>query len=224
VSQVLLFSLAGAANPILLTATMVMLLLPSPKRLLLGYLLGAYLTSITLGLVIVFALQGSSVVDTAKNTLSPAADIALGLILVLVAALEKRHQTSSGQRTKTRADEPKKTPRWREFLNKGKPRDTFVVGALLTLPGAAYLAGLSQISKQSLSTTATVLCVVGFNLVMLAFLEVPLVGYTFAPDWTRRALDRFKDFLNRDGERILLTVALVLGLALVARGLVELLG
>ena len=78
-SQVLVLSLTAALNPTLLTATTVMLLLPSPKRLLLGYLLGAYMTSITLGLVIVFGLQGSGAVETTKNTLSPAADIALGL-------------------------------------------------------------------------------------------------------------------------------------------------
>jgi hypothetical protein len=35
-SQVLFFSLAAAFNPTLLTATTVMLLLPTPKRLLLG--------------------------------------------------------------------------------------------------------------------------------------------------------------------------------------------
>ena len=41
-SQVLIFACTAAFNPTLLTATTVMLLLPSPKRLLLGYLLGAY--------------------------------------------------------------------------------------------------------------------------------------------------------------------------------------
>ena len=84
-SQAFVFSLTAALNPSLLTATTVMLLLPSPKRLLLGYLLGAYMTSITLGLVVVFVLKDSGAVDTTKNTLSPAADIALGLILITVA-------------------------------------------------------------------------------------------------------------------------------------------
>jgi hypothetical protein len=69
-----------------------------------------------------------------------------------------------------------------------------------------------------------VLCVIGFNLVMLAILEVPLLGYTFAPDWTRTALQHFKEVLTRHGERILIIGALVMGLALVLRGLVELLG
>jgi hypothetical protein len=54
VGQVLLFALGAALNPTLVAASTVMMLLPSPKRLMLGYLLGALMTSITLGLVIVF--------------------------------------------------------------------------------------------------------------------------------------------------------------------------
>ena len=70
----------AALNPTLLTATTVMLLLPNASRLMLGYWLGAMVTSITLGLVIVFALEGSGAESTTKNTLSPAADLALGAI------------------------------------------------------------------------------------------------------------------------------------------------
>ena len=47
------------------------------------------------------------------------------------------------------------------------------------------------------------LCVIAFNLVMLAILEIPLLSYTFAPDWTPRAMQRVKEVLTRHGERIL---------------------
>ena len=63
-SRVILFSLTAAINPTLVAATTVMLLLPSPKRLMLGYLLGAYLTSITIGCVIVLSLGQSGAVTT----------------------------------------------------------------------------------------------------------------------------------------------------------------
>ena len=54
--------LTAALNPTLLTATTVMLLLPSPKRLLLGYWLGAMTTGVTVGLAIVHWLSGSGTV------------------------------------------------------------------------------------------------------------------------------------------------------------------
>ena len=43
-----------------------------------GYLLGAYTTSITLGLVIVFTLQGSSTESTSKHTIGPVEDLVVG--------------------------------------------------------------------------------------------------------------------------------------------------
>jgi hypothetical protein len=58
--SIILWAIAAAFNPTLLGATTVMLLLDHPKRLLLGYLLGALMTSLTLGMVIVFTLDGSS--------------------------------------------------------------------------------------------------------------------------------------------------------------------
>jgi Protein of unknown function (DUF2910). len=82
---VLVFALSAALNPTLLAATTVMLLLPNPKNLMLGYLLGALMTSITLGLVIVFSLEDSGAVSVTQNTLSPAADFVLGLIALVVA-------------------------------------------------------------------------------------------------------------------------------------------
>ena len=60
--DVLLFSLTAMANPTLIAVTTVMLLLPSPKKLMFCYLIGALFTSITLGIVIVFAAKNSGVV------------------------------------------------------------------------------------------------------------------------------------------------------------------
>src|SRR6476660_10170739 len=83
--QVILLSLAASFNPTLVAATTVMLLLDKPAKLMLGYLLGAYLTSITLGLVIVFSASNSGATNTTENTLSTAVDIALGGIALVAA-------------------------------------------------------------------------------------------------------------------------------------------
>ena len=81
--KVFAFSLTAALNPTLLTAVTVMLTLERPKRLLSGYLLGALVTSVTCGLLLVFALPGSSTSSTAKHGVDPVLNIALG-VLVLV--------------------------------------------------------------------------------------------------------------------------------------------
>ncbi|HEY2202089.1 MAG TPA: GAP family protein, partial [Solirubrobacteraceae bacterium] len=84
-SQVILLSLTASLNPTLVAVTTLMLLLDKPAKLMAGYLLGAYLTSITLGLIIVFSLSNTSTTNTTQNTISPAVDIALGAIALAVA-------------------------------------------------------------------------------------------------------------------------------------------
>ena len=83
--DIFLLSLFAMLNPSLLAATTLMLLLPNPKRLMIGYLLGAYMTSITLGLLIVFTLHGSSTESTSRHTVSPAEDIVVGLLVLTIA-------------------------------------------------------------------------------------------------------------------------------------------
>src|SRR5947208_9748555 len=78
--DIFLLALLAMFNPSLLAAVTVMLLLPNPKRLMVGYLLGAYTASITLGLVIVFTLYGSGTESSSKHTVGPVEDIVVGLL------------------------------------------------------------------------------------------------------------------------------------------------
>lgn len=93
------------------------------------------MTSITLGLVIVFALKGSSAVSTTENTLNPAVDLALGAIALLAAFVlgTGRDKRISERRRARKGPQPEKgPPRWQQALSKGSARTTFVVGAVLT--------------------------------------------------------------------------------------------
>src|SRR3954452_17969430 len=85
VDQILIFAFTAMINPTLVAATTVMLVIDNPRRLMLGYLMGAMMTSVTIGLVIVFALQDSGTVDTAKRTINPIADLVIGGLLLVIA-------------------------------------------------------------------------------------------------------------------------------------------
>jgi hypothetical protein len=224
-SQVILLSLTASLNPTLVAATTVMLLLDRPVRLMAGYLLGAYVTSITLGLVIVFSLSNSSAKNTTENTISPAVDIALGALALMVAFVlyTGRHERLKERRRERKAAKPDKgPPRWQRELSKGSPRVTFVVGALLTLPGASYLAGLDEIHKLKYSTATTVLIVIGFNLVMLWLLEVPLASFLVAPEWTPRAIERAKVWVSRHAHMFAVRGFAALGVLLIIKGIIGL--
>jgi hypothetical protein len=231
--SVFLLSLLAMFNPTLLAAVTIMLLLPSPKRLMLGYLLGAYTTSITLGLVIVFALPGSSTESTSKHTIGPVEDIVIGVLAVAVAfvlgtgrdqpARERRREKKDATlRARQEAGKPTESLPLR-MLGKGDPKVTFVVGVLLSFPGVSYLDALDHIHKLNPGTVPTVLLVVGFCLIELLLLEVPLLGYLFAPERTRGAITRFRGWMGRRGRTAAVIGAAVIGGWLLARGLITLL-
>lgn len=216
------FALTAALNPSLLTATTVMLLLPKPKRLLLGYWLGAMTTGLTLGIVIVNWLKKSGFVSSSKHTVSPGIDIALGVLVLVVAVVIGTGEWSKrrAKRREKRASRPKKVPKWQQTLSRGSARWTFVIGVLLSFPGASYLASLTEISKHNLSQLAIVLTVISVNLIMLALLEVPLIGYVIAPQWTEAAIERAKSWLALKGARVATIGLTVIGIALIARGVI----
>ena len=224
-AQIFLYSLVAAANATLLAAVTLMLFLPSPKRLLLGYLLGGMLVSLTIGFVIVFAVHGSSATSTAQNSLSPAMDITLGLIALLVAyVLHGGHDRRVTERRKKKAEGAEKSPsRVEQLLGRGSARVTFAVGVVLTLPGVAYLAALRELDRLDYGTVPTILVIVGFNVMLLVLLEIPLLGYVIAPERTVVEVQRFTAWLSRNGRRMGIIAAAVLGALLVARGVIELL-
>ena len=222
--RIFVLSLTSALNPTLLAAVTLMLTLISPKRLLAGYLAGAAITSLTCGLLLVFALHGTSTSSTAKHTVNPIVNIALGALLLLVAFVvatgrdQWRRERSARKRE---AAKDKAPPRWKRQLSKGGARDTFVVGVLLSFPGASYIAGMGLLSEQHKGTATTVLLVIAFNVIMLMLLELPLLGYLTRPVQTAAAVARLNAFFSRSGGRLALIAVTVLGVLLVARGLVN---
>jgi Sap, sulfolipid-1-addressing protein len=226
--SIFLLSLAAMFNPTLLAAVTVMLLLPNPKALMLGYLLGAYLTSISLGMLIVFSLNDTSSVDTAKSTLSPAEDVVLGLIALVVALVLRTGRDAKlreRRQRRRRAEGGEEKESWpQRMLGRGSARITFAVGVLLTFPGVAYLTALNRMAELDAGTVPTALLVIGFCLVQQLLLELPLLGYAFAPEWTKDAVARFRAWLARSGRAAAAIGAAAIGVLLLGRGLAGLIG
>jgi Sap, sulfolipid-1-addressing protein len=224
-----IFALAiwAAIYPTLLACVTVMLLLPRPERLLLGFWLGAMAMSVTCGLIVVFALGGSSgATTTTRHTISPIAEITLGAILLLLALVffsgrDQRYNARVEHRREKQAAKP--PSKMMQRLQHGTPRTTFVVGALIIgIPGVSYLTAMDLLTKQHLSNFASVLVVLAFNVIMLLLLEIPMAFYAVAPDGTASAVSSFKDWLTRDENRIAYWCALIAGAALLAIGVVHL--
>jgi hypothetical protein len=222
--RILVFALLSALNPTLLAAVTIMLLLPNPKRLMLGYLFGAYLTSITIGLLVVFELHGAASVGTTKRTLSPIEDLVIGALLITAGIVLKGQRMESRRERKQarkEAEGPKKKSLPERLLGRGDPRITFFVGVLLSFPGASYLAALTTTSKLDAADPWLVLIVVGVCLLQQALLELPIIAYALWPEPAKRAIARFREWLTRNGRRVAANLAISLGVLLLIRGVIE---
>jgi hypothetical protein len=227
--SIFLLALAAMFNPTLLAAVTLMMLAPRTKQLMLGYLLGAYLASISLGMAITFSLHGSGSVETARRTISPAEDLVLGALALVVGLVlrsgrdEPVRQRRRERREAKRREKGKPRQSWPErMLGRGSARVSFAVGVALSLPGVSYLAALDLIAKQDVGPAERALLVVAVCLVQQLFLELPLLGYALAPEWTQGAVKRFRAWLGHNARHLIENGAFIVGGLLVLRGTIEL--
>jgi hypothetical protein len=220
VGEVVLFSFASALNPTLLAATTVMLLLPHPDRLMLGYWLGAMAMSIASGLLLIYALHSTNVGTATKHTLTPVEDFVLAAAALIVAyvlgsGVAQRVRASRARRR----DTPKKDPKWEQRMRTGTATTAFVLGLALSLPGATYLLLLDRLSKLHYSVVVTTLILIGSNLIQLIVLEVPMLAFAIWPEQTPNAIDSAKAWIGRHGREYAAVAVALLGVALAVRGI-----
>ena len=127
------------------------------------------------------------------------------LVVAVVLATGRDERIAERRQARNGLKEDKVPPRRQQALNKGSPRTTFVVGALPTLPGASYLAGLglARSAKQKLSTNATVRGVITFDPNMPMLLELPLARPYVRPglDFRRRRASQGLGWSDRRADR-----------------------
>jgi Sap, sulfolipid-1-addressing protein len=227
----LLAAVVSAINPALLAVVTAMLLLPNPKRLMIGYLVGAYVAGLGAGLAIVFSLRGTSVVSTSRHQVAPGEDLAIGLLLLFIAYLlwgryqgpirQWWRERKAAQAAKQRRQDSKHKESWDErMLKKGSVGVTFVVGLVTNLPSAAYIGALGHIAHLNPGVVPTILLVVAFCVVQFVFAELPLVGYIRDPERTEDRVNRFKAWLSANSRRIGTIIAAGLGVLLIVRAVI----
>jgi hypothetical protein len=230
--SIFVLSLLAVANPTLLAATTVMMLLPHPRRLMAGYLLGAYTTSITSGLLIVYTLNHSSFTTTAKHTISPGEELAVGALCLVIAyvlaagldrPVRERRQAKKAAKSRAKAEAGKPTESVSmRLLGKGDPRVTFVVGAVLSFPGGSFISAMNHIHMLDPGKTASILLIVYFCLMQQLLLGLPLFGFIVAPDSTQARVNRCKAWMGRRGRTVSVIAASVIGVLIIVKGLLGL--
>jgi Sap, sulfolipid-1-addressing protein len=181
--------------------------------------------SIGFGLVIVFALHGSKLARHPDPTVGAVIEVAAGGLLIVVAlvALSGRAvQWHPRRRRSDHAERPHRPSLYERAVGHDSLWVAWAAGAIYSVPGAYYLAGLALLVKLDQPLASDVLAIIGFNLVMFAFIELPLLGFLLAPDRARAVTERFSDWMTRHKRQLLVVVAGAGGVYLLTSGLSDL--
>lgn len=216
--EILLLAVASAFWPTLILVVVVALRLEHPTRILLFFVAGALLTTISIGLAIVFSLDGTTVAARSNHSGRAAVYLVAGA-LSLLAAAALWWSGARPRKPKPPRTQPSLAERW---VERGAPV-AFAAGVVLNIfPGTFPFVALVDIARLEVGDVAKVATVVVFYVIMLAFAEVPIVAYVVAPERTVAATNAFNAWLSRNGRRVAAGVLAVVGAYLVVRGLIKL--
>jgi hypothetical protein len=221
-TDVFLMAVVASLDAGLLAAAVVLLSRPRPAQQLLAYLVGGMGLSIAIGLVVVLALHGSSILKGPSASTSAIIEVAAAGLLLVVAALVASGRTAEWH-ARRQDRHPPRHPVRQSLHDRALGNDSvwiaWAAGALYSVPGAYYIAGLALLAKLDEPPATDVLAVIAFNLVMFALIELPLLGFVVAPNRTRSATERFNAWMTRHKRKLIVAVAGIGGAYLLVDGL-----
>jgi Sap-like sulfolipid-1-addressing protein len=222
------FALAfvAALNPKLLAVDLLLIENRRPRAMFLSVLFGGLTVALTIGLLDVLVFQANAI--NSQKTVSASVDLALGLLLLAACALVATGRLHGRRKTPVSAgggqpQQPETKDGWAKRVL-AEPRFGLgvLVGALIGLPGAAYLTALHDLVTGKSSTAAQVVAVVIFVLIEFSLIIIPFAFLELRPEATKAALKNAQDWLLSHARQLMAYTALILGAYLTISGLVRL--
>jgi Sap, sulfolipid-1-addressing protein len=97
-----------------------------------------------------------------------------------------------------------------------------LIGALVGIPGAAYLTALHNLVTGKSTTATQVIAVIVFVLIEFSLIIIPFVFLELRPEATKATLKNAQDWLLGHARQLMAYTALILGAYLAASALVRL--
>ena len=215
-----------------MAAVLVILSRPNPRALMTAYVVGSFITSVLVGIGVVALVKSSGVFTQRHSSSRPTFEIVVGVIILISevwlssarsAAVRRRSSEWLAARRQRKAERSAGKPsRSAQILSRGSVGLIAALGVAMHLPGLLYVVALGDMAAAHLGGPETVLVLIGFNLVMLAPIELPWLGCILDPDATQRRVTAIDEFIRRHQRREALIGGAVAGGYLVISGLVGL--
>jgi hypothetical protein len=225
------FALAfvAALNPKLLAVDLLLIENRRPRAMFLCILLGGLTVGITIGLLDVLVFHADAI--NSQKTVSAGVDLALGLLLVAAGGLvatgrlhgRRKAAVPAGDGPPDKPEKPEKKDGWAQrVLAEPRLGLAMLIGAVVGIPGAAYLTALHNLVTSKSSTATQVVAVVIFVIIDFALIIVPFAFLELRPEATKAALKTAQDWLLGHARQLMAYTALILGAYLVISGLIRL--
>jgi hypothetical protein len=203
----LVMAVAVSLEPFRIGMSVLMLNRPRPHLQLAAFLFGGFVMGLTVGAVVLFALE-SRIPASAHFTL-PRVQIVIGVLALLAATILAL--------TKGRDRTP---PAWLSRLLDGQSLWVAGVAGLgIALPSIDYLAALAVIAAGATAPAVRFGALVTFNVVAFALVELPLLAYLVAPQRTRAAMTALHGWVRARRRREVAVLLAVVGVVLLSAGL-----
>ena len=217
---------AAALNPKLLALDLLLIENRRPRAMFLCVLLGGMTVALTIGLLDVLTVHADAIKSQGK--VSAGVDLALGLLLLALGALLATGRLHRRRRIPVPAgtappEKPEKKDSWAQrVLAEPRLGLAMLVGALIGLPGASYIAALHNLVAGKDSTAVQVVAVVVFVIIDFLLIIIPFLFLELRPEATKAALKRTQDWLLGHAMQLMVGIALALGTYLTVSALVRL--
>jgi hypothetical protein len=222
------FALAfvAALNPKLLAVDLLLIENRRPRAMFLSVLFGGLTVALAIGLLDVLVFQANAI--NSQKTVSASVDLALGLLLLAVGGPVATSRLHARRKTPVPAEagqpeKPEPKDGWaKRVLAEPRLGLAMLVGALIGIPGAAYLTALHDLVTGKSSTATQVVAVVIFVLIEFSLIIIPFAFLQLRPAATKAALKNAQDWLLGHARQLMAYTALILGAYLAISGLVRL--
>jgi len=216
--ELLVLAVLSAFWPTLVLVDVIAFQTNKPERILLGFLAGGLLATMTVGSLVVFSLDDTSIGSSSTGS-SPSAILDFTIAgLAFLFAWILAHRSDKPKKPPT-AKQQRRAAKTKAAIERGAPL-AFVAGILLNIvPGVFPIIALKNIAGAGYTHSEVVATLFVFYVIMFSLVELPIVGYVFAGDWTSTQVGRFNTWLTKNRTRVAVWILVGGGCYLVGRGI-----
>lgn len=218
-SQALALALAGSIYPPAVAAVIALGRGSEVRSRVFAFVFAALLVTYAIGTLLLLVLVELGVTGSLHVTPGAAVDLALGVLLILLALRLYRRRPDPAA-AKPSGGAPSKIERYLESR-----RLAFVLGiTLYVLPSPIYIGAIKAIADARFSTSEELLALGVVVVVMLWMIELPMLMLLAVPARAASTLERINLWFARHGRSLAIVASAAVGAYLAVTGLVDLIG